>query len=69
MSDAQLLGEMRDAASEKSLAEAQSRLGKRGPKPSHSRYARYRKRHPEYLERERVRLERLRARHTGEVAS
>ena len=69
MSDANLLGEKRDAASEKPLAEAQRRLGKRGPKPSHSRHARYRKRHPEYVERERVRLERLRARHTGEVAS
>jgi hypothetical protein len=40
-----------------------------GPKPSHSRYARYRKRHPEYVARERARLERLRARHTGDVAS
>ncbi len=69
LSDANLLGEMRNAASEKPLAEAQRRLGKRGPKPSHSRHARYRKRHPEYVERERVRLERLRARRTGEVAS
>src|SRR2546428_11760086 len=50
LSDANLPGKMRDAASEGPLAEAQRRLGKRGPKPSHSRYARYRKRHPEYLE-------------------
>jgi hypothetical protein len=67
--DAKLLGEMRDTASEKPLAAAQKRLGNRGPRPSHSRYARYRRRHPEYVARERVRLERLRARHTGEVAS
>jgi hypothetical protein len=59
---------MRDAVSERPLADAQRRLGKRGPKPSHSRHARYRKRHPEYVARERVRLERLRARCTGEVA-
>ena len=62
LSDAKLVGEMRDAAGEKPLAAAQRRLGKRGPKPSHSRYARYRKRHPEYVERERGRLERLRTR-------
>jgi len=53
---------MRDAETEPPLAGAQRRLGKRGPKPSASRSARYRRRHPEYVERERRRLERLRAR-------
>ncbi len=63
-SDAGLASEMRDADSqpEKPLAEAQRRLGKRGPKPGTSRQARYRRRHPEYVQRERARLERLRSR-------
>jgi len=54
---------MRDAGSqagELPLADTQRRLGKRGPQPSLSRWARYRRRHPEYVERERKRLERLR---------
>ncbi len=57
---AELPGGMRDG--EPALAAAQRRLGKRGPKASTSRSARYRRRHPEYVERERLRLERLRAR-------
>ncbi len=62
LSNSRLHSEMRDGGSEKPLAAAQQRLGNRGPKPSYSRFARYRRRHPEYVERERVRLERLRAR-------
>jgi len=58
--DAEIAGEMRDG--EPPLAGAQRRLGKRGPKASASRSARYRRRHPEYVERERGRLARLRAR-------
>ncbi len=56
LSDSRLRSEMRDGGSEKPLAAAQRRLGKRGPKPSYSRFARYRRRHPEYVERERARL-------------
>jgi hypothetical protein len=62
LSDSRLHSEMRDGDSEKPLAAAQRRLGKRGPKPSYSRFARYRRRHPECMERERARLERLRVR-------
>jgi len=51
---------MRDAEPEPPLAGAQRRLGKRGPKPSASRSARYRRRHPEYVEWEQRRLARLR---------
>ena len=61
-SGAEIASEMRDAESEPPLAGAQRRLGKRGPKASASRSARYRRRHPEYVEREQRRLERLRAR-------
>ncbi len=60
--DAGLAGEMRDGGTAPPLAQAQRRLGKRGPKPSTSRHARYRRQHPEYVERERARLERLRRR-------
>jgi hypothetical protein len=60
--DAEIASEMRDAEKLKPLADAQRRLGKRGPKPGASRQARYRRRHPEYVDRERCRLERLRAR-------
>ena len=51
-----LTSEMRDAAnpSEKPLARAQRRLGKRGPKTGVSRQARYRRRRPEYVKREGV---------------
>jgi hypothetical protein len=60
--DAEIASEMRDAEKLKPLADAQRRLGKRGPKPGASRQARYRRRHPEYVDSERGRLERLRAR-------
>ena len=59
LSDAALASEMRDAGSqtgELPLAGAQRRLGKRDPKPSLSRWARYRRRHPDYVKRERTRL-------------
>jgi hypothetical protein len=56
-SDAGLAGGIRDAEqdTEPPLAAAQRRLGKPGPKPSRSRWARYRRRHPEYVARERMR--------------
>ena len=60
--NAEIAREMRDAENLKPLAAAQRRLGKRGPKPGASRQARYRRRHPEYVDSERSRLERLRAR-------
>jgi len=59
-SGAEIASEMRDAEPEPPLAGAQRRLGKRGPKPSASRSARYRRRHPEYVEWEQRRLARLR---------
>jgi hypothetical protein len=58
---------MRDGLGRGALASAQERLGKRGPKPGTSRQARYRRRHPEYRERERARLAQLRARQQGDL--
>jgi len=63
LSDAGLQRGLRDAANsaEKPLAGAQRRLGRPGRPTSKkpSRYARYRRRHPQYLARERRRLDEL----------
>lgn len=47
------------------LAAAQRRRGKPGPKPGASRTARYRRRHPEYVARERQRLDALTRKQRG----
>ena len=53
--DAGLRSEMRDAAGGPTGLFATARR-RRGPKPGQSRQARYRRRHPEYVAREQLRL-------------